>query len=187
MEKRWELCIQHKGRRLDKELLRKITSENDAKKIRLTKSKINGIRICYNDKLVLKLKNKDIKEKKRQLKEEIKKENNLKLEFERIMKLKPKDYKNIPDKEKNEKKFNYMHQKAVREVLEEKITEINDMTPLEYLNILNDEVKEKLIGLCLNKQIFDAFEKDSCEEETKEGNDISDYDGTEEEEESNED
>ena len=117
MEKRWELCIQHKGRRLDKELLRKITSENDAKKIRLTKSKINGIRICYNDKLVLKLKNKDIKEKKRQLKEEIKKENNLKLEFERIMKLKPKDYKNIPDKEKNEKKFNYMHQKAVREVL----------------------------------------------------------------------
>ena len=61
------------------------------------------------------------------------------------------------------------------------------MTPLEYLNILNDEVKEKLIGLCLNKQIFDAFEKDSCEEETKEGNDISDYDGTEEEEESNED
>ena len=188
MEKRWELCIQNRGRRLDKELLRKITSNNNKMKIRLSKAKINGIRISYNDKFVLKLKNKDIKEKKRQLKEEIKKENNLKLEFEKIMKLKPKDYKNIPDKEKKEKKFNYMHQKAAREVLEEKIKQINDMTPLEYLNILNEEIKEKLIALCLNKQIFDAFEKDSYEEETKEGNvsDDEDEDESEEEEESEE-
>ena len=159
MEKRWELCIQHRGRRLDKELLRKITSNNKKMKIKLSKEKINGIRISYNDKFLLKLKNKDIKEKKRQLKEEIKKENILKLEFEKIMKLKPKDYKNIPDNQKKEKKFNYLHQKAAREVLEEKIEEINDMTPLDYLNKLNDEIKEKLIGLCLNKKIFDAFEQ----------------------------
>ena len=99
------------------------------------------------------------------------------------MKLKPKDYKNISNKEKNDIKFNYMHQKAAREVLEDKIKEINNMTPLEYLNILNDEIKEKLIGLCLNKKIFEAFENDSYKEETKEGNDISDGDGSEEEEE----
>ena len=142
MEKRWELCIQHKGRRLDKELLRKITSENNETKIKLSKTKINGIRISYNDKFILKLKNKDIKEKKRQLKEEIKKENDLKFEFARLLKLKPKEYKSIPDKDKNEIKFNYMHQKAVREVLEEKIEKINGMTPLEYLNKLDDEIKE---------------------------------------------
>ena len=183
MEKRWELCIQHRGRRLDKELLRKITSNNKKMKIKLSKEKINGIRISYNDKFLLKLKNKDIKEKKRQLKEEIKKENILKLEFEKIMKLKPKDYKNIPDNERSEKKFNYLHQKAAREVLEEKIEEINDMTPLDYLNKLNDEIKEKLIGLCLNKKIFDAFEQDSFEEETKEGNDRNDEDEVDDEEE----
>ena len=37
MSKRWDLCIQHKGRRLDKELLRKIISENDHTKIKLSK------------------------------------------------------------------------------------------------------------------------------------------------------
>ena len=86
---------------------------------------------------------------------------------------------------KKEKKFNYLHQKVAREVLEEKIKEINDMTPLEYLNIVNDEIKEKLIGLGLNKKIFDVFEQDSFEEETKEGNERSDEDegGSEEEEE----
>ena len=102
------------------------------------------------------------------------------------MKLKPKDYKNIPDNEKNKKKFNYLHQKAAREVLEEKIEEINDMTPVDYLNKLNDEIKEKLIGLCLNKKIFDAFEQDSFEEETKEGNDRNDEDEVEDEEEKEE-
>ena len=76
-----------------------------------------------------------------------------------------------------------MHQKAAKEILEDKINEINNMTPLEYLNILNDEIKEKLIGLCLNKKNFEAFENDSYEEETKEGNDINDGDGSEEEEE----
>lgn len=69
IKKRWELCIQHKERRLDKELLRKISSDNNKEiKIKFLKSKINRIRISYNDKFVIKLKNKDIKEKNRKLK-----------------------------------------------------------------------------------------------------------------------
>ena len=34
------------------------------------------------------------------------------------------------------------------------------MTLIEYLNILNDKIKEKLIGLSLNKKILDAYEDD---------------------------
>ena len=59
MEKRWELCIKHKGRRLDRELLRKINSGSEKMKITLAKTKVNGVRISYNDKFVLKLKKKD--------------------------------------------------------------------------------------------------------------------------------
>ena len=35
------------------------------------------------------------------------------------------------------------------------------MTPGEYLNVLNKETKEKLIGLCLGKKIRDSLE-DNC-------------------------
>ena len=34
------------------------------------------------------------------------------------------------------------------------------MTPVEYLNVLNEETKEKLIGLCLDKKILDSLEDD---------------------------
>ena len=34
------------------------------------------------------------------------------------MKLKPKEYKDIPDKKKNEIKFTYEHDKAMKEVTE---------------------------------------------------------------------
>ena len=185
MEKRWELCIKHKGRRLDRELLRKINSGSEKMKITLAKTKVNGVRISYNDKFVLKLKKKDLREKRKKLKEEIKKENELQAKFEKLMKLKPKDYKNIPDKEKYELKFSNDLQVATRQALEENIVKINKMTPLEYLNILNDEMKKKLIGLCLNKKIYEAFENDSYEEETKEDG-IRVVDETDEEEESEE-
>ena len=39
------------------------------------------------------------------------------------------------------------------------------MTPVEYLNVINEETKEKLIELCLDK-ILDSFEDDgftNCE------------------------
>ena len=44
------------------------------------------------------------------------------------------------------------------------------MSPLEYLNELNESTKEKLIGICLNKKIFDFFEEriDSTEESENE-------------------
>ena len=34
------------------------------------------------------------------------------------------------------------------------------MTPIEYLNVLNEETKEKLIGLCLDKKILDSLGDD---------------------------
>ena len=169
-KKRWDLCIKHKGRRLDKELLKKIIPEEEKKKIKLQKLKINGIRICYNDKLVLKLKSKDIKEKIRKLKNQISIENNLKERFEKMMKLKPREYMNIPDKDKKDLKFEYEHEKARRELMQENIKDIKNMSPIEYLNVLNEETKQKLIGLCINKKILEAYENDSFnqDEETRE-------------------
>lgn len=87
IKKRWELCIQLKGRWTKS--IKKISSDNNKEiKIKLLKSKINGIRISYNDKFVLKLKNKDIKEKNRKLKEQISIENKLKIKFDQIIKAK---------------------------------------------------------------------------------------------------
>ena len=65
MKYRWDLCIKYKGRRLDKELLRKIPKINKHIKWEMKSPEINGTRVSYNDKFVLKLKNKDIREKKR--------------------------------------------------------------------------------------------------------------------------
>ena len=75
------------------------------------------------------------------------------------MKLKPKEYKNIPNKEKYEIKFSYDYQKARREALEEKVKEIEKMTAIQYLETLNDDIKEKLIGLCLDKNITESLVK----------------------------
>ena len=71
-KKRWDLCMSHKGRRLDKQLLQKISSQKKKLKLILSNNRINGIRISYNDKFVMKLKNKEIREKKKKLKEQIK-------------------------------------------------------------------------------------------------------------------
>ena len=54
------------------------------------------------------------------------------------------------------------------------------MVPLEYLSILNSEIKEKLIGLCLDKKIMDGFnedgetmyEEEEIEEEAEEDEDF---------------
>ena len=69
-----------------------------------------------------------------------------------------KDYRDIPYKEKKELKFQYYYEKAKREMMQEKLKEIKKMTSIEYLNIFNDKIKEKLIGLSLNKKILDAYE-----------------------------
>lgn len=64
MEKRWDLCIQHKGRRLDKQLLRRIAPEEEKANLRITKSEIIGTRISYNDKILVKLKIRKLKKKR---------------------------------------------------------------------------------------------------------------------------
>ena len=95
--------MSHKGRRLDKQLLQKISSQKKKLKLKLSNNRINGIRISYNDKFVMKLKNKEIREKKKKLKEQIKVVNKCKSELDKIKKLKPKEYKNIPDSKKRAK------------------------------------------------------------------------------------
>ena len=52
---RWELCLKYKGRRLNKELLRKIPKIKKDFKWRMKPPVINGIRVSYNDKFVLRL------------------------------------------------------------------------------------------------------------------------------------
>ena len=34
------------------------------------------------------------------------------------------------------------------------------MEALDYLSVLNDEIKEKLIGLCLDKKLVEDFNED---------------------------
>jgi len=55
----------YNGRRIDKELLRKIPKIGKDFKFRLKNESINGVRISYNDKFILRLKNKEIKDKKK--------------------------------------------------------------------------------------------------------------------------
>ena len=62
---------------------------------------IYGIRVSYNDKFVLKLMNKDIREKKRdQLHKKNRKRSQRKID--KLLRMKPKEYKNISKKEKEE-------------------------------------------------------------------------------------
>ena len=94
------------------------------------------------------------------MKEQIKIENKSKSEYDKMMRLKPSVYKNIPDKKKYDIKFAYDHDKTKREMIEERLKELMNMTPIEYLNKLNEDTKQKLIGLCLNKKILELFEND---------------------------
>ena len=100
-----------------------------------------------------------------------------------MMKLKPKEYMDIPDKDKNELKFSYDYAKARRELMEEKLKEIKKMSPVEYLNILKEKTKEKLIGFYLNKKILEAYEDDLFSNEDEETREMREG-GEEEEEES---
>ena len=71
--------------------------------------------MSYGNKFLDKLKKKDFNEKKRKLKEQIFMENSLKNDFDNLMKLKSREYKNIQDKDKKELKFNYDYTIARRE------------------------------------------------------------------------
>ena len=78
MKERWKLCLLHKGKRLDKELLRKIKSTHKNTNWKIKKSSIAGIRVSYNDKFVMRLKARDLKEKNRKIKEQKEIENEAK-------------------------------------------------------------------------------------------------------------
>ena len=159
MKHRWELCIKYNGRRIDRELLKKILKVGHDFKFRLKKKSINGIRISYNDKFILKLKNKDIKDKTKKLVDQKKKEKIAKEKFDKLMKLKPKDYKNISDIEKDEIRFTCEYEKTQTQMLEEEIQKLEKMNALDYLSVLNEETKEKLIGLCMDRNLLDSDEE----------------------------
>ena len=91
MKERWKLCLMHKGRRrLYKELLRKIRPNTKYINWTVKKSSITGIRVSYNDKFVMRLKARDLKEKNRKIKEKKEIENEAKRKYEYLMKLNPK-------------------------------------------------------------------------------------------------
>ena len=105
----------------------------------------------------------DLKEKNRKIKEEKEIENEDKRKYDHLMKLKPKEYKDIPNREKYEIKFSYEYKKARREALEGKAKEKEKMTALQYLETLNEKKKKKLIGLCLDKNITESLTNDSTD------------------------
>ena len=160
MKRRWDLCIKFKGRRLDKELLQKIPKIKKDIKWKIKKQEINGIRVSYNDKFVLKLKKKDIMEKRKKLMEQKQIEKQAKNRLDKLLKMKPRKNKQISVKEREDIKKDYEKEKARREVYEEEIVEIEKMVPLEYLSVLNTETKEKLIGFCLDRKLLDSFNED---------------------------
>ena len=89
--------------------------------------------------------------------------------------MKPKEYRNVSKKEKEEIKKQYEYEKAKKEVYEEEIKNLEKMVPLDYLSILNSETKEKLKGLCLNRKLIESFNEDGetmYEEEAEEDMEI---------------
>ena len=80
--------------------------------------------------------------------------------MDKLLKLKPKDYKKISKKEKEDTKYQYDYEKARREIYEEEIEKLEEMEALDYLSALNDEIKEKLIGLCLDRKLVEDFNED---------------------------
>ena len=78
----------------------------------------------------------------------------------KLLKLKPKDYKKLSKKEKEEIKYQYEYEKARRDPYEEEIEKLEKMEALNYLEVLNDDIKEKLIGLCLDRKLIEDFNED---------------------------
>ena len=58
-----------------------------------------------------------------------------------------------------------MYEKGQKEVIENDIEKLKKMSSIEYLDILNNKAKEKLIGLCLDKRIFDSIDNNSTTSE----------------------
>ena len=80
--------------------------------------------------------------------------------MDKLLRMKPKEYKNVSQKEKDEIKTEYEFARVRKEIYEENIKKIEKMVPLEYLSVLNSETKEKLIGLCLDKKLMGNSKED---------------------------
>ena len=80
--------------------------------------------------------------------------------LDKLLKMKPKEYKQISVKEREDIKKEFEMEKARRETYEEEIMNLEKMVPLDYLSVLNIETKEKLIGLCLDRKLLDSFNED---------------------------
>ena len=83
--------------------------------------------------------------------------------------MKPKDYKNLSEEEKYDTKFKYNYEKAKSEKLVEEIKNLEKMCALDYLGYLNEETKEKLIGLCMDKNLLNS-DNETLSGETDEEN-----------------
>ena len=90
------------------------------------------------------------------LSEQRKKEKEAADKLNRLLKLKPKDYKNLSEKEKNDSKFAYNYEKAKSDMLVEEIQKLEKMCALDQLGCLNEETKEKLIGLCMDRNLLNS-------------------------------
>ena len=99
-------------------------------------------------------------EKRKKLMEQKQIEKQAKNRLDKLLKMKPKKYKQISVKEREDIKKDYEKEKARREVYEEEIMDLEKMVPLEYLSVLNNETKEKLIGFCLDRKLLDSFNED---------------------------
>ena len=115
------------------------------------------------------------------LSEQRKKEKEAADKLNSLLKMKPKDYKNLSEKEKNDSKFASHYEKAKSDMLEEEIQKLEKMCALDYLCCLNEETKEKLIGLCMDRNLLisedetlsgetdeDKYEEGEEEDEEKE-------------------
>ena len=86
---------------------------------------------------------------------------------DKLLKLKPKEYKQISTKEKNETKAKYEYEKAKTEVYKEEIMELENVCFRLFVKIKWGN-KEKLIGLCLDRKILNLFDEETEEEDKEE-------------------
>ena len=91
-------------------------------------SEINGVRVSYNDKFVMRLKKKDIKERKKQLNKQKKMEKEAKEKLDKLLKMKPKEYKQISMKEKEETKGDYEYQWIIKLIARDRKSSTKKLT-----------------------------------------------------------
>ena len=81
---------------------------------------------------MLGLKAKDIRVKRKKLNRELVELNKAEKKLNNLKRLKPREYKAISEKEKNEIQFAYHYHNARRESMEKEIEKIENMSPFEY-------------------------------------------------------